>query len=376
MAVVSGTLEEVGLTVPLDSEFWRGRRVLVTGHTGFKGAWLCLWLHRLGAQISGFALEPATEPNLYRLARLDELISSTTGDLRDASALRACVGRTQPEVVFHLGAQALVRPSYDDPVGTYASNVMGTVHLLDAVRHVGGIRAVVCVTSDKCYANQEWDWAYRESDAMGGHDPYSASKGCAELIAASYRESFFPAYDFARHGLALATARAGNVIGGGDWSPERLLPDLMTSARSGRRVAVRRPEATRPWQHVLDALQGYLLLAQRLHAEGPAFAEAWNFGPDENDTRSVRQVVQALARHLPLQCDFATSVEGPHEAASLRLDSAKARRRLGWRPAWNLDQALAAVADWHLALTRGHDARSLCLQQIDQQQQEPQETIT
>jgi len=347
-------------------DFWRGRRVLLTGHTGFKGAWLALWLQQLGAQVTGFALAPATRPSLFELARVGEGMRSVTGDVRDLAALTHCVEEARPEVVLHLAAQALVRPSYEDPVGTWATNVMGTVHLCQAARQVPGVRALLCITSDKCYVNREWDWAYRESDPLGGHDPYSASKAGAELVAASFRDAFFAAGSAAAPGTALATARAGNVIGGGDWSADRLLPDLLKAADEQRVVPIRRPEATRPWQHVLDALAGYLLLAERLHADGPAHAEAWNFGPGDGDIRSVRQVVEAVQRRRPLRVEFAAEPNGPHEAQALRLDSARARLRLGWQPAWGLDRALAQVIDWHTRWRLGEDPRRICLDQIDE----------
>lgn len=345
--------------------FWHGRRVFVTGHTGFKGAWLSLWLQQMGAELTGYALPPATSPNLFDVAGVERGMRSITGDVRDLPALQSAMQQAQPEVVLHLAAQALVRPGYADPVGTYASNVMGTVHLCEAVRQTPSVRAVVCVTSDKCYANQEWEWAYRESDPMGGHDPYSASKGCSELVAASYRDAYFPAGEHARHGVALGTARAGNVMGGGDWSADRLLPDLLRAADQDEAVSIRHPDATRPWQHVLDALAGYLLLAERLHAQGPRHAGAWNFGPDEADVRSVRQIVAQLQRQLPLKAEFATRSTGPHEAQALRLDSAKARHRLGWRPAWTLDQALGQLVNWHLAWRQHQDMRGVCTEQID-----------
>ena len=349
----------------MNADFWRDRRVFLTGHTGFKGAWLALWLTRLGAQVTGYALPPATQPSLFDEAGVGELINSVIADIRDLPSLTRAMQQARPEVVFHLAAQALVRPSYDDPVETYASNVMGTVHVCEAVRQTPGVRALICVTSDKCYANQGWDWAYRETDHLGGHDPYSASKACSELVAASYRDSFFPVADHARHGVALATARAGNVIGGGDWSLDRLVPDLLRGADQNQPVLIRRADATRPWQHVLDALSGYLILAQRLHDEGPAQAAPWNFGPDESDVRSVRQIVDALHRRLPLTAEFAATPVGPHEAMALRLDSAMARRRLGWQPAWTLDDALHRVVEWHQAWRRQEDMRSVCLAQID-----------
>lgn len=349
----------------MNADFWRDRRVFLTGHTGFKGAWMALWLHRMGAKVTGFALPPATQPSLYDEARVGELMDSVIDDIRCLSTLTSAMQKARPEVVFHLAAQALVRPSYDAPVDTFASNVMGTVNVCEAVRQTPGVRALVCVTSDKCYANQGWEWAYRESDHLGGHDPYSASKACAELVAASYRDSFFPAADHARHGVALATARAGNVIGGGDWSLDRLVPDVLRAADCDASVLIRRPDATRPWQHVLDALAGYLVLAQRLHDEGPAQAAPWNFGPDESDVWSVRQVVTALNQHMPLQIEFAAHAVGPHEAMTLRLDSAKSRHHLRWKPVWTLDEALRRVVDWHLGWRHKEDVRDVCASQID-----------
>ncbi len=357
----------------MNTQFWQGRRVFLTGHTGFKGAWLALVLHHLGAKVTGYALPPQTHPSLYELAGVGELITSHFGDVRDLNALSQAMQAAQPEVVLHLAAQALVRPSYEDPVGTFASNVMGTVHVCESVRRLPGVRALLCVTSDKCYANQGWEWAYRESDPMGGHDPYSASKGCSELVAASYRDAFFHAGEGS--GVALATARAGNVIGGGDWSADRLVPDLLRALDEQGSVLIRRPEATRPWQHVLDALAGYLALAERLHTSGASYGGGWNFGPDESDVRSVRDVVNALSQHLPLRAEFATETLGPHEAASLRLDSAQARRRLNWHPAWSLDESLHRVAQWHQGWREQQDVRALCFSQIQdhlQSMEDPQ----
>lgn len=359
-------MEALGLTgVALNPDFWRGRRVFVTGHTGFKGAWLALWLDRLGAQVTGFALPPSTSPSLFDAARVHELVHGVHSDVRDLPRLESAMRDARPEVVLHLAAQALVRPSYDDPVSTYASNVMGTVHVCEAVRRTRGVRALVCVTSDKCYANHGADRAFVETDAMGGHDPYSASKGCAELVSASYRDAFFAPAEYARHGMALATVRAGNVIGGGDWSSDRLLPDLLRAADAQRSVHIRRPLATRPWQHVLDALAGYLLLAQRLALEGPQWGGGWNFGPDASDVRSVRDIVRALQQRVPVRAVFEPQPSVLHEAASLRLDSSRARSRLGWRAAWSVDQALDRTVQWHLGWRSGADARSLCEAQID-----------
>lgn len=345
----------------LRSEFWRDRRVLVTGHTGFKGAWLSLWLHAMGAKVTGFALAPPTEPSLFEAARLGELIDSRLGDVRELAPLMATVRDCQPEIVFHLAAQALVRPSYDQPVETYATNVMGTVHLLEAVRQVAGVRAVVIVTSDKCYENREWLWGYRESEAMGGHDPYSSSKGCAELVTAGYRRSFF-----ADGATAVATARAGNVFGGGDWAADRLVPDMLKAFATDAPVTLRNPGAIRPWQHVLEPLAGYLVLAQALVEQGAPVADAWNFGPE----RSSEVPVAALALQLrdlwgSGTLELAEQRSGPHEAGLLRLDSSKVAAHLGWRPRLSLAKALAMTVDWHKRFAAAPEsARETTLAQI------------
>jgi len=345
--------------------FWRGRRVFLTGHTGFKGSWLALWLADMGAEVTGFALAPPTRPSLFDLARIDELLVSKKGDIRDLGALTAALRAAQPEIVIHMAAQSLVRPSYDAPVATYATNVMGAVHLLEAVRQVGGVKAVVCVTSDKCYENRATDRPYRESDPMGGYDPYSSSKGCAELVASAYRRSFFNPRRLASHGAGLATARAGNVIGGGDWARDRLVPDLMAGFSAGARPRVRFPASIRPWQHVLEPLGGYLLLAERLWRGDPDAADGWNFGPNDDDARPVGWIADRLAE---LWGDGAGWDRGgdaqPHEAASLKLDWSKARVELGWRPAWTLDETLRRTVAWHRALAAGGDARALSVEQI------------
>ncbi len=370
MAVGSGPLENMVVSalsphrLP-DPAFWRGRRVFLTGHTGFKGAWLALMLHRLGAEVTGYALAAPTQPSLFEVARVAPLLHHTEADIRDLQSLQAAMSEARPQVVLHLAAQALVRASYDDPVGNFASNVMGTVHVCEAARHCTGLKALVCVTSDKCYANHEWDWAYRESDPLGGHDPYSASKACAELVAASWRSSFMQAVP-GRRGPALATARAGNVIGGGDWAADRLVPDLLRAHASGQTLHLRNPGATRPWQHVLDALAGYLVLAERLVQDSESAAQAWNFGPDEHDVRPVSAIAAHLGRALGTPAVHAEVGAQPHEAGSLRLDSARARQRLGWRPVWTLDQALDRVAAWHLAWMDGQDMRAFSLRQIDE----------
>jgi len=346
--------------------FWQGRRVFLTGHTGFKGGWLALWLQRLGAEVTGYALAPGTEPALFEVARVGTGMASVLGDLRDPEALAAAMARARPEVVFHLAAQALVRRSYQEPVATYATNVMGTVHLLEAVRRTPGVRSVVVVTTDKCYENREWPWAYREDEALGGHDPYSSSKGCAELVASAYRRSFFPPERHDRHGVALASARAGNVIGGGDWAADRLVPDILRALDAGREVVVRNPGAVRPWQHTLEPLAGYLRLAEALHAQGPAVAEAWNFGPWETDARPVRWIVEQLTALWGPGAGYRFEQDpgAVHEAQQLKLDISKARTRLGWQPRWPLGRSLEAIVEWHRAW-RGHaDMRETTLRQI------------
>jgi CDP-glucose 4,6-dehydratase len=340
-----------------DPGFWRGRRVFVTGHTGFKGSWLSLWLQRMGAELTGYSLPAPTEPSLYELARVGEGMHHVEGDVRDLPSLRAALAAARPEVVIHMAAQPLVRRSYDDPVETYATNVMGTVHVLEAVRAVGGVRAAVMVTSDKCYQNNEWVWGYREVDPMGGHDPYSSSKGCAELVSAAFRDSFFPPHAYDRHGTAVASARAGNVIGGGDWAVDRLVPDLVRGFLTAAPVRIRRPGAIRPWQHVLEPLSGYLVLAERLCTHGAAYAEGWNFGPYESDARPVEWIADRLVHHWGGEARWVRDEEPhPHEAHYLKLDWSKARMRLGWSPRWTLDEALRRSVAWYRACGPGVDA--------------------
>lgn len=346
----------------LNGEFWRGRKVLVTGHTGFKGAWLSLWLQRLGAEVSGFALKPPTDPSLYAVAKVAEgMHASVEGDVRDGDAVTRAFARCQPEVVFHMAAQPLVRRSYSEPRETFETNVMGTVNVLDAVRRSEGVRVVVNVTSDKCYENREDGVAFKESDALGGHDPYSASKGAAELVTHSYRRSFFAEPD----GVRLASARAGNVIGGGDWGEDRLVADLMRAALARSAIRVRNPHAVRPWQHVLCPLEGYLRLAEALwHSSG--YAGAWNFGPGKEDERSVEFVMGLFSQLWPggIQCKGAVGSD-PHEARSLNLDSSKARDRLRWRPAMCLREGVEATVAWWLALLDRQDMRKVTLAQTE-----------
>jgi CDP-glucose 4,6-dehydratase len=348
----------------VDADFWRGRRVLLTGHTGFKGAWLALWLQALGAQVTGFSLGVPTHPSLYELARVSEGIESIEGDVRDFSALAAALDSARPEVVIHMAAQSLVRRSFSEPRLTYEVNVMGTVNLLDAVRLLDGVRVVINVTSDKCYENREWEWAYRECEPMGGHDPYSSSKGCAELLTNAFRGSFYGH----EGGPRLASARAGNVIGGGDWGEDRLIPDLMRGALEGRAIRVRNPDSVRPWQHVLNPLSGYLTLAQALW-QSAEIAGPWNFGPAEQDARPVAWLVERMSRQwpeeLPWVVDQSAYPPGPHEARYLRLDSSRARIHLGWAPRWGLEEGLDATLAWYRAYGEEEDMRALTLEQIE-----------
>lgn len=348
-------------------DFWQSKRVLVTGHTGFKGSWISLWLSHLGADVIGVALEPHTEPNIYRLAALADIVDSRVLDIRDAQAVYDVVEETRPDIVIHLAAQSLVRLSYDDPIGTYATNVMGTVHLLDAVRRVGGTRAFINVTSDKCYENFEWPWPYRETDQVGGRDPYSNSKGCAELVTMAFRRSFFGGGDSC---TALASVRAGNVIGGGDWATDRLLPDCIRAISIGRPVQIRNPDAVRPWQHVLEPLTGYLLLAEQSCAEPAKFSEAWNFGPVMEDARPVRWIVDRMISQWGDDASWELQPDGHlHEATELRVDSSKAQTYLGWRPRLDIGAAIDWTVEWYRGHLSGMDARALCLDQIDRYQE-------
>lgn len=351
-------------TVELNPSFWKDKRVLLTGHTGFKGGWLALWLQSWGAKVSGFALQPSTTHNLFELARVGEGMHSHIGDLRDLLSLQTVIAAVKPEIVLHLAAQPLVREGYRDPLGTYATNVMGTLNLLEAIRQVGGVKACVLVTTDKVYANNEWAWPYRENEALGGHDPYSSSKACCELVAQSFAASFFPAERYAEHGLAIATARAGNVLGGGDFAPDRLVPDVLAAWTRGEPVTLRYPQAVRPWQHALEPLAGYLQLAQGLYEQGDAAAGAWNFGPADDDMCTVGEVVQRLAKQWPKAPGLVFEPSTLHEAGLLRLDSSRARQLLGWHPRWSLDSCLQQTLAWHQAWQRGEDMHTFTLSQL------------
>lgn len=349
----------------MDSDFWRGKRVFLTGHTGFKGSWLSLWLQQLGAEVKGFALEPPTEPSMFETCRIGEGMKSVIGDVGDAEPLKEALQEAAPEIVIHMAAQALVRASYREPLVTYETNVMGTANLLEAVRATEGVRVVVVITTDKCYENREWPWGYRETDTLGGHDPYSNSKACAELVTASYRASFFSPERYDDHGVAVASARAGNVIGGGDWAEDRLIPDAVKAIMEGRPVPIRNPRAVRPWQHVLEPLGAYLTLAERLWNDGPQFSQAWNFGPRDEDARPVSWVIDRLTGMWGDGARWETDGgDHPHETNFLKLDISKAWSLLGWAPRMDIEKSLEWVCEWYLAYTRGADLRDLTAEQI------------
>jgi len=358
---VAKLLGKNGINLTVNSDFWQGKTVLLTGHTGFKGSWLSLWLQSLGAQVHGLALQPPTSPNLFAVAQVAAgMDSHTIGDIRDLATVQKTMHAAQPDIVIHMAAQPLVRLSYAEPVETYATNVMGTVHVLEAARHTPSIKAMVVVTTDKCYENKEWAWGYRENEPMGGHDPYSSSKGCAELVTAAYRNSFLQS-----SGIAVASARAGNVIGGGDWAIDRLVPDILRAFEHNQPVVIRNPNATRPWQHVLEPLSGYLMLAEHLYTQGQAYAEGWNFGPKDEDAKPVQWIVEHMVNSWGNGASWQQDGAGhPHEAHYLKLDISKVRQSLQWTPRWSLEVALNRIAEWHHAWVSGADMRGVSLAQI------------
>jgi CDP-glucose 4,6-dehydratase len=366
---VSGNPNNFAPRGTVDSAFWPGKRVFVTGHTGFKGSWVCLLLRHLGASVVGYSL-PADRPSLFEQARIAESVSSIEGDVRSLDAFRTALAAHKPEIVIHMAAQSLVRRSYADPVETYATNVMGTVNLLAALRAVPSVRAVLVVTSDKCYENREWVWGYRETDAMGGFDPYSSSKGCAELVTAAFRRSFLGS-----DRLGLATARAGNVIGGGDWSPDRLVPDAIRAFRSGTTLQVRQPRAVRPWQYVLEPLTGYLILIQKLWVDAEGFSEAWNFGPGDDDNQPVEALVEQMVELWGRTANWSSAEEAQlHEAQLLRLDCSKARSLLRWTPSLALADAVRWTVAWYLAMDGQSDMRAFSIRQIEDYLRLPRES--
>ena len=345
----------------MNTNFWRGKRVFLTGHTGFKGSWLSLWLQSLGSEVTGYALPPPTSPNLYEVAEVAKGMTSIISDIRDLPTLQKAMLTANPDIVIHMAAQSLVRTSYAEPVETYATNVMGTVNVLESVRNTPSVKAVLVVTTDKCYENkEELQRAYHEHEPMGGHDPYSSSKACAELVTAAYRKSFLE-----KQGIVAATARAGNVMGGGDWAADRLVPDILKAFEQNKVVKIRNPQSTRPWQHVLEPLSGYLTLTEHLFSQGSAYSEGWNFGPHEEDARPVQWIVEQLALSWGNDANWQLDLgQYPHEANYLKLDITKARSQLGWSPSWDFPTALQKITHWHRAWLRQENMKKLCLDQI------------
>jgi CDP-glucose 4,6-dehydratase len=350
----------------ISTDFWQGKRVFLTGHTGFKGGWLSIWLHLLGAKVTGYALEPPTSPSLFKKANIEELLSHNIGDIRDLDKLKKIMIEADPEIVIHMAAQPLVRESYNDPVGTYQTNVMGTVHVLESIRSCKNIRAVVNVTTDKCYENKEWLWGYREDEPMGGYDPYSNSKGCSELVTSSYRRSFFNADEYGKsHQVAIASARAGNVIGGGDYAKDRLIPDIIKSFENKEIVSIRSPHSIRPWQHVLEPLSGYLTLAEALYSKnGIDFAQGWNLGPNSDDAKPVQWIAEKMCDQWGEGASYVIEKNPqPHEATYLKLDISKAETLLLWHPSWDLEKTLSSIISW-VKMEKNMDVLELSINQI------------
>lgn len=345
---------------------YKKKKVLVTGHTGFKGSWLCLLLNKLDADVYGYALEPPTNPSLFNAAKIEELMTSFLGDIRDYNNLLKVMQHIEPEIVIHMAAQPLVRESYKIPVETYSVNVMGTVHLLEACRQTKSVKAIVNVTTDKCYENKEWHWGYRENEPMGGYDPYSNSKGCSELVTYAYRNSYFNPKDYHKHRVALASARAGNVIGGGDWATDRLIPDFIRAICKSEKIRIRSPYAIRPWQHVLEPLNGYLILGSKLYINGPDFAQGWNFGPDENDTKNVEWITRTICNYWGEGASYEVDTDPqPHEANYLKLDCSKSKTELSWFPIWNIETSLKSIVDWYKVYLSDNNVRKITEIQID-----------
>jgi CDP-glucose 4,6-dehydratase len=357
--------------IKVNKIFWCNKKVLITGHTGFKGSWLCLWLHQLGAKVTGIALNPPTEPNLFHLCSIEKLVHSVHGDIRNFDLLYETISQTEPDIIFHMAAQPLVGHSYENPAETYEINVMGTTYLLEAVRKAVNngkrIKALVNVTTDKCYENKEWYWGYRENDPLGGYDPYSNSKACSELITDSYRKAFFNPNTYHQHSVGIASARAGNVIGGGDWAAGRLVPDCTQALLNGKKIVIRNPKSIRPWQHVLEPLHGYLLLAENLYLKGPDYAEAWNFGSKDDDAKPVEWIVKLICEKWGEQTYYEVdSRNHPPEARYLKLDYSKAKVELGWSPKWTIEQAIDKVIEWVRAYSDKSDIREVCFKQIEE----------
>ena len=346
----------------VNATFWKNKKVFLTGHTGFKGSWLSLWLQSMGAIVKGYALDPPTNPSLFYEGNLEDNMESVIGDIRDLNTLKQSMTSFNPEILIHMAAQPLVRLSYKEPIETYSTNVMGTVNVLESARSCSNLKAFVSVTTDKCYENKEWVWGYRENEAMGGHDPYSSSKGCAELVTSAYRNSFFNTSSSA----SIASARAGNVIGGGDWAEDRLIPDILRAFENSEAVIIRNPLSTRPWQHVLEPLSGYLVLAQNLYLKGDIFASAWNFGPKEEDCRPVNWILDKMVAFWGNDAKWELdSASNPHEAGFLKLDCSKAAHQLKWQPKWNLEHTLGLIINWHQDWQAGKNVKDICLKEID-----------
>jgi CDP-glucose 4,6-dehydratase len=358
-------MESLGI-MSFNKEFWNNKKVLLTGHTGFKGSWMCMLLHQLGAKVYGFSLAPHTNPSLFDLANCSEICESEFGDINDFIKLRSYIQQVKPEIVIHMAAQALVRDSYQNPVETFQTNIIGTVNLLEAIRSIDLVKAFVNITTDKCYENKEWVWSYRENEPLGGYDPYSSSKACSEIVTAAYRNSFFSSHGIDSRNVHIASARAGNVIGGGDWSKDRLIPDFIRAITQGENITIRSPYAIRPWQFVLEPLSGYLLLAQQLYLHGEKYAEAWNFGPNEDDARNVEWIVKKMCKKWGNGISYTIDKSAhPHEATYLKLDCSKAKTHLNWHPRWNLETALDNIIEFTKAyIEEKHNLREVCNKQI------------